>query len=374
MIAHFKFGGPMTDQKRQARIVALVPAFNEQDSIGKTIESLLNQTYPITQIVVIPNNCTDKTAEVARSYAEVHSCIEVLELHELKGKKAGALNSALRKLNPRQWDFVLQMDADTHLDLHLVEEAVSEFERDSTLGGVCSRCLVQPLDSRVSYSWWSRLLWRCQNIEYSLGDSRNVERMGNVKVLAGAVTMYKMEALQSVANTWPIECWRENDLVEDYVLTLDTRENGYTARAGLGMYAWTQVPLTLRDLQTQRDRWYAGTINHLRERGYSPVTRQDILGLAWRVIGICLNLTYLFAMTYVLTAVSITDLSPHPIALFVVLVSFADYALRLRYLRNPDATQYFMVLLLLPWQIYALWDDYLVVRSFVLSYRKHESW
>ena len=49
------------------RVVALVPAFNEADSLGATLAALLVQTHPV-EVVVLPNGCTDATAEVARQY------------------------------------------------------------------------------------------------------------------------------------------------------------------------------------------------------------------------------------------------------------------------------------------------------------------
>ena len=43
------------------RIVALVPAHNEESDIGRTLDGLLSQTRPIDRIVVILDNCTDGT-------------------------------------------------------------------------------------------------------------------------------------------------------------------------------------------------------------------------------------------------------------------------------------------------------------------------
>ena len=53
-------------------ILALLPAHNEQSTIAAAIRSLQEQTAPPERIVVVADNCTDSTADVARSYrAEV---------------------------------------------------------------------------------------------------------------------------------------------------------------------------------------------------------------------------------------------------------------------------------------------------------------
>ena len=48
------------------RAAAIIPACNEEADIAKTIESLRDQTVPLLTILVVANNCTDSTAEVAR--------------------------------------------------------------------------------------------------------------------------------------------------------------------------------------------------------------------------------------------------------------------------------------------------------------------
>lgn len=52
----------------EVRVTALIPAHNEEKLIGATIRSLLEQDRKPDRIIVIADNCTDKTAEVARSF------------------------------------------------------------------------------------------------------------------------------------------------------------------------------------------------------------------------------------------------------------------------------------------------------------------
>jgi poly-beta-1,6-N-acetyl-D-glucosamine synthase len=50
------------------RITVLIPAHNEQAGIGHAIESVRRQTRAVDEIVVIADNCTDGTAEVAAGH------------------------------------------------------------------------------------------------------------------------------------------------------------------------------------------------------------------------------------------------------------------------------------------------------------------
>ena len=48
------------------RLTVLVPAHDEAQTIGATLESLWGQTRPPDKVVVVADNCTDDTADLAR--------------------------------------------------------------------------------------------------------------------------------------------------------------------------------------------------------------------------------------------------------------------------------------------------------------------
>ena len=61
------------------KFLAIIPAHNEEAVVGNLIESLQKQNYPKNKydIIVIADNCTDKTKEVAESYG-----VKIFERHE----------------------------------------------------------------------------------------------------------------------------------------------------------------------------------------------------------------------------------------------------------------------------------------------------
>jgi cellulose synthase/poly-beta-1,6-N-acetylglucosamine synthase-like glycosyltransferase len=114
------YAGPVT-------LTVLIPAHNEAASLPLTLASLLAQSHPPQRIIVVADNCTDATADVARAAG-----VEVLETVYNGQKKAGALNQALKRLLPGQGDndLVMVMDADTLLDDGFLACAVEYFTRD----------------------------------------------------------------------------------------------------------------------------------------------------------------------------------------------------------------------------------------------------
>mgnify|MGYP006235437827 CR=1 FL=1 len=53
------------------KISFYIPAYNAQNTINYSIDSLLRQTYKIDEIIVIDDNSTDKTFEIVKKYEKV---------------------------------------------------------------------------------------------------------------------------------------------------------------------------------------------------------------------------------------------------------------------------------------------------------------
>ena len=94
-----------------SHFVFVVPAHDEESGITATVQSLLNVCYPraLFDVVVIADNCTDRTAEMARALGV--ECIERNDEH-LRGK-GYALRHAFAELVTRGYDAFLVIDADS---------------------------------------------------------------------------------------------------------------------------------------------------------------------------------------------------------------------------------------------------------------------
>ncbi|WP_241987032.1 glycosyltransferase family 2 protein [Cryobacterium sp. Sr3] len=114
-------------------VTVLVPAHNEETSIFATLSSLLAQSNRPERVVVVADNCTDGTVDIARSLG-----VEIFESRRNTFKKAGALNQILKVLLPGQGDndLIMVLDADTRLDDGFLEAAVGRFTSDRALMAV----------------------------------------------------------------------------------------------------------------------------------------------------------------------------------------------------------------------------------------------
>ncbi len=95
------------------RTAVLIPAYNEEPDIGATVQSLLPELRPCDRLIVIADNCGDRTAEAARAAGAF-----VLERTDLVRKGKGyALDYGLQFLAKDPPEMVVFMDADCTVSL-----------------------------------------------------------------------------------------------------------------------------------------------------------------------------------------------------------------------------------------------------------------
>ena len=97
-------------------VCVVVPAHNEEDTIARTITALLKQTRRPDRIVIVADNCTDRTVEIARSFGQR---VTVVETVGNKHRKVGALTLGWQQYVSQGYDYMLGVDADTVLSPEL---------------------------------------------------------------------------------------------------------------------------------------------------------------------------------------------------------------------------------------------------------------
>jgi cellulose synthase/poly-beta-1,6-N-acetylglucosamine synthase-like glycosyltransferase len=124
-------------EQREAKthIGVVIAARNEELYIEKTLQHLLNQTLKPSEIVVVDDGSTDKTAEIAKKYNTL-----VISLHDRGYGVVGSpillkvRNVGFEVLNSKgELDYVLVLDADTILPKTYLETIISRMERNPSL-------------------------------------------------------------------------------------------------------------------------------------------------------------------------------------------------------------------------------------------------
>ena len=227
------------------RVAVLIPAYNEEKVIVRTIRSVLNSDYPHLRVIVIDDGSADRTSEVAReAYPEEIAAGMLTVLRTANGGKAEALNFAVADLEE---EFYVGIDADTVIAADAVSKLVCHFA-DPEIGAVAGNAKV---GNRVNL--WTR--W--QALEYIT--SQNFERRALdlfevVTVVPGAIGAWRTEAVRQGG------CYPVNTVAEDADLTMNLLEQGYKVIYEDRALAFTEAPATARGLMRQRFRWSFGTL------------------------------------------------------------------------------------------------------------------
>lgn len=231
------------------RLLVLVPAHNEELMIGACVRSLVALDYPAgaSEVIVLADNCTDRTAELARAAGA--RCLERTDT-ELRGKPR-AIAWALSQMDLAAWDAVVVVDADTTADPRLGWQlsavgdlrdvavqsnimASNEFENWLTrLGGVLNRCRYE-----VTYPLKS-------------GAGLNIPLTGNGMAIGTGV-------LQRIG-------WNAFSIAEDSELYAQYTIAGVPILHAHQATVHSGEPSSLGAGATQRRRWLAGRLGILRD-------------------------------------------------------------------------------------------------------------
>ncbi len=354
------------------RVIALVPAHNEAATIGATIKSLMNQTYPFMYVLIIADNCSDGTVRAVKRYQRQYG-EDKLRLLKTVGntyKKSGALNQGFEAVRSSRPDFIFGMDADTILDENIIKNGLIQFEREPNTAGICSAYRTLPLKKDATR--WERFLWRLQNIEFGLANAWRVENYKSARVLPGVSVMFRTKSLRDIYKLHKGVIWATNSLVEDYRLTLELKDIGWDVKSSLTMISWSDVPLRILGkggLFDQRQRWYSGTVDELRLRGLKKHSRYELFTIIVLAVNFLMRILLISAYgTIILMGGNVQWISfflALPIA-----AALLQYYRWIKYTDQRDRWQGLITLTLLINEGYAVFRELIYLYSIWISYRR----
>jgi biofilm PGA synthesis N-glycosyltransferase PgaC len=229
-------------------VSVLIPAWNEEVGIVKTIASVLNTEYARLQIVVINDGSTDCTHERVVRFIEdydraEHAGTAIKYLNLTNGGKARAMNRALAHA---EGDIVITIDADSVMAPDTIVNMVKHFD-DPSVGGVAGNVIVG--NRKKPIEWM-------QQMEYLYGFffKRTDALFNAVYIIGGAAAAYRRNVLLEMGG------FDHSIITEDIEMSTRILSHGYKTRYACDAVVYTEGPSDLKGLCSQRLRWKYGRI------------------------------------------------------------------------------------------------------------------
>ncbi len=270
----------------EPRCAVLVPAHNEEKGIGRTLASLKQALSPRDQVLVVLDNCTDRTGEVVSA----HGIRTVERRNHNKRGKGYALDFGVRALREDPPDMVVVLDADCWVDPDFLEEikkALLERGRPiQALNLMKAPPGSGPLGKIAEFAWFFKSFVRQQGLS----------KLGLPCHLQGTGMAFLWKHLEGVDLAG-------SDLVEDMKLGIDLAAKGLPASFCVRAVVRSLFPRERGALKSQRTRWEHGQLA-LSIRKFPLLFLRSLLSGDFRL------------------AVFTLDLAVPPLALLVLLLSF----------------------------------------------------
>ena len=262
-LRHSHYGLPEETRSYRPPVAVLVPAYNEEKVIERTVRAVLASNYSNFRVIVIDDGSSDRTLEVARRvFSAEQASGRVLILTKANSGKAEALNFGLQHL--RDEEIFVGIDADTVIAREAISRMVPHF-LNPKVGAVAGNAKV---GNRINL--WTR--W--QALEYIT--SQNFERralntLGAVSVVPGAIGAWRVSAVKEAG------CYHTDTVAEDADLTMALLRRGYRVEYEDIALAYTEAPSNANGLMRQRFRWSFGILQAVWKHR-AVFARKGVLG------------------------------------------------------------------------------------------------
>ena len=283
-------------------ISIIVPAYNEEVNIAENIRALLNLDYKLYEIVIVDDGSKDQTSAKlieafdlklvnrpihlilrCKSYNSVYEThignIRITLIVKPNGGKGDALNMGI---NASQFPYFLSVDADSFLLRDSLEKIVQPIIRDNhtvAVGGLIriSQGVTVENGEMTGYKLpWNPIIGM-QIVEYDrsfLASRILLNQFNGNLIISGAFGLFKKSVVISCGG------YNTGTLGEDMEMVLKlhnfSRNNNknYSIEYEPNAVCLSQAPSTLKDLMTQRRRWYLGLFQCMSEYNYMFINKR----------------------------------------------------------------------------------------------------
>jgi len=251
-IGLFGFGREVKDYQDhdpESRFLVLIPAHNEEKVISDIVHNLQEMDYPreLYDFYVIADNCTDRTAEVARE-AGARVIETRKETPDAPTGKPIALRKALQALGDYQnrYDLMMIFDADNLMDKNMFREVNSQYLDKGKPDLI--QCYLGAKNKKGVVAWFYYTGYTLTNRFFDLAK----HRLGLNCVIGGTGFAITTSYLYERGG------WTTMSLTEDYEIQVEATMEGRRILWNHVARVYDEKPTSMRASIRQKIRWGQG--------------------------------------------------------------------------------------------------------------------
>lgn len=274
-------------------VTIVVPAYNEEASIVRTLDHLFALDYPHDklEIIIVNDGSTDNTAHLVERLIHINKDRTLILINQRNKGKGASLNTALKQAKGK---FFVCLDADSFVQPDALQKILPYFSVDTIAAVLPALKVEQPQKTIQKLQWYEYIV----NLFYK-------ELMGKlncIHVTPGPFSVYCTQILHRVGG------FDEDNITEDLEMALKLQKHHYSIIQILDTTVTTLAPSTYTELYAQRNRWFKGaTINAWNYRNMLFNTKHGDFGFIQMptiiLSGIIALILMLTAIYYSLTPV-----------------------------------------------------------------------
>jgi cellulose synthase/poly-beta-1,6-N-acetylglucosamine synthase-like glycosyltransferase len=239
------------ERKDYPSATIIVPCYNEEKTIGKTIESILALNYPTDKlhITVVNDGSKDRTWQIIQEYKAKYPQINIIDKEN--GGKHTALNLGIERATT---ELVGCLDADSFVDKSSLKKIACAFENPATMAVTPAMKIHNP----------TTLVQTVQSVEYVFGIlmKKVMGLIGAIHVTPGPLTLFRRSMFKQIG------LFRPAHNTEDMEIAFRMQANHLKIDNVHNAWVYTTGPNTFKKLYTQRVRWTYGFIQNARDYKY----------------------------------------------------------------------------------------------------------
>ena len=225
-------------------VAVIVPCYNEENTIARTVESLLALEYPKDKLkIVLVNDGSDDTTAQAISLYSSYANIKII--HKKNGGKYTALNAGILATES---EFIAVLDADSFVSPEALKEIMAHFDHERVGAVIAALSIWNPRS----------FLEKLQQAEYLLAIAfRHVlSAVNGLYVTPGTLSVFRRQVFEELG-TFVLA---HNS--EDMEIAMRMQKAGWRIVNAPHARVYTKAPGTLPKLVRQRTRWMTGLMQN----------------------------------------------------------------------------------------------------------------